>query len=170
MVKCDSMRAISDDFRANSTLFNRIKDQIKNATEMEKMKTRFKFRTIKDRYRVTKKGEDGKFGALHPGDLIVDNINRDLDKVYRSPTQKDFHKSYLGGCLRIIYGDSYEKERHRVMAKYGFESKKQQVLICAPRRMGKTFATALFAIVFCINVPTTEMSIFSPGKRQRIRC
>lgn len=159
---------ISADFQQNSEYFKRIKDQIANATELERRQTSFKFRTIKDRYRVAREGETNKFGAIHPGDIVVDNINRDLDKVYRSPTQKEFHKSYLAACLRIIYGDDYERERHRVMAKYEFESKKQQVLICAPRRMGKTFATALFAIVFCVNVPTTEMSIFSPGKRQSV--
>lgn len=163
-----TMVVISDDFSPGSNYFQRINNQIKNATELDKRRTKFRFRQIKERYKVAKNDNGGDFAMIHPGDIVVDNINRDLNKVYRSPTQKEFHKSYLAACLRIIYGDDYEKERHRVMAKYDFESKKQQVLICAPRRMGKTFATALFAIVFTVNVPGTEMSIFSPGKRQSV--
>lgn len=156
---------VSPDFLPGSTLGSRIRGEMDALDDAERKKVHFKFRSIKDRYRVAAADRQG---ATHPGDMIIDNINRDLNRVYRSATQKEFHKAYLAACLRIIYGDDYEKERHRIMVKYQFESKKQQVLICAPRRMGKTFATALFAVVFCINVPGTEMSIFSPGKRQSV--
>lgn len=75
---------------------------------------------------------------------------------------------FLSTCLRIIYGDDYERERHRVMAKYGFKSKKQQSIICAPRRFGKTFSVAFFTVVVAIVLPDIEISIFSPGKRQSV--
>jgi hypothetical protein len=104
----------------------------------------------------------------HPGDKIIDSINRFLNKLYRSPQQKQFHQAFLASCLRIIYRDDFDKEKHRVMAKYKFKSRKQQVLVCAPRRMGKTFSTAFFCIVFAIILSEVELSIFSPGKRQSV--
>ena len=91
-----------------------------------------------------------------------------LEKQYRSPQQKEFHMAFLASCLRIIYGDDYLKERHRVCAKYMFESKKQQVLVCAPRRMGKTWSVAYLVVVLSIVLSGQEISIFSPGKRQSV--
>lgn len=106
--------------------------------------------------------------STHPGDRKIDAINDFLNRLYRSPQQKIFHKAFLASSLRVIYGDDYEKEKHRVMAKYKFKSRKQQVIVCAPRRMGKTFATAFFCIVFAVLLPGVELSIFSPCKRQSV--
>lgn len=106
--------------------------------------------------------------SSHPGDEVLDSINLYLNKLYRSPQQISFHQAFLASCLRIIYGEDYDKEKHRVMAKYKFKSRKQQVLVCAPRRMGKTFSTAFFCIVFAIIISEVELSIFSPGKRQSV--
>lgn len=156
---------ITGDYDDNSPLYHQITSEIKKREDFVISRKRFKYRSIVDRYKPRGSGGDG---GLHPGDVILDSIMRDLDRVFRSATQKEFHDSYLATCLRIIYGDSYEKERHRVMAKYKFQSKKQSLIVCAPRRMGKTFATALFAIVFSINVPGCEISIFSPGRRQSV--
>ena len=106
--------------------------------------------------------------STHPGDKTLDAINRYLNKLYRSPQQKQFHQAFLASCLRIIYGDDFDREKHRVMAKYGFRSRKQQVLVCAPRRIGKTFSTAYFCIVMAMFISGIEISIFSPGKRQSV--
>lgn len=132
---------------------------------------KFMFRSTLDRYKVSAQDEVDPLlenSNAHPGDIKMDSINLWLNKLYRSPGQKEFHHMFLSTCLRIIYGDDYEKERHRVMAKYKFDSKKQQALICAPRRFGKTFAVSFFAIVVAIVLPEIEISIFSPGKRQSV--
>lgn len=107
--------------------------------------------------------------SSHPGDKVMDQILLFLDKLHRSAQQRIFHKTMLSAFLRIIYGpEEFEKEKHRITAKYGFESRKQQVIICAGRRQGKTFATAYICIVMCIVVSGIEVSIFSPGKRQSV--
>lgn len=132
---------------------------------------RHMFRSTLDRYKVSSQKDIDPLlenANAHPGDVKMDTINTWLNKLYRSPGQKEFHHMFLSTCLRIIYGDDYERERHRVMAKYKFESKKQQALICAPRRFGKTFAVSFFAIVVAIVLPEIEISIFSPGKRQSV--
>lgn len=156
-----------NDFDDDSMLYRTIINEIREGERKKFLTEKYNFRSILDRYKP-KEEDGGSNETLHHGDVTMNMILRDLDRVGRSTTQKEFHHAYLAACLRIIYKEDYEKERHRVMVKYGFESKKQQVLICAPRRMGKTFATALFAIVFSINCPGSEISIFSPGKRQSV--
>jgi hypothetical protein len=103
---------------------------------------------------------------LSDGDSILDTVMQYLDKLYRSDIQKEMHMTFLGSCIRNIYGESYRINRHRVMQKYDLPSRRQNVLVCCPRRIGKTFAVAYFAVVICIVVPNQEISIFSPGKRQ----
>lgn len=98
----------------------------------------------------------------------LDLIYRHLNTLYRSPQQKEFHDAFIASILRIIFGDDYNRERHNVMAKYGFESKKQQVLVCAPRRMGKTWSVAFLMVVVSIVLSGQEISIFSPGRRQSV--
>jgi hypothetical protein len=133
---------------------------------------KMKFRSILERYIPPHRRDHGPTVdleiSIHPGDKKIDAIYRFLERHYRSPQQKEFHKAFLASCLRIIYGKDFLKERHRVMAKYGFESRKQLVLICAPRRMGKTFATAFFTICVALLINEIEVSIFSPGKRQSV--
>lgn len=137
------------------------------------------FRVKKEKYRSMlcyyrppskkrKRGSDIDNDASHPGDKCLDLIFEKLNTLHRSSQQKIFHKTMLASFLRIIYGKSYDAEKHRVMTKYGFESRKQQVIICAPRRMGKTFAVALIMVVMVIVMPEIEISIFSPGKRQSV--
>jgi len=158
---------VHSDFSQNSNYFKKIQAEI-DKTEINNNKRRkLMFRPILNRYKVLNASHN-HVNIISNGDEILDRIYKDLNKVNRSATQKDFHQSFLSSCLRLIYEENYEKERHRVCQKYNFDCKKQQVLICAPRRMGKTFAVALFAIVFAINVPGTEISIFSPGKRQSV--
>ena len=82
--------------------------------------------------------------------MKIDLINKYLNRLHRSKTQKLFHQIFLSTILRLIYKDDYEKERHRVVEKYGFENKKQQAIILAARRLGKSWAVAFFAAVIII--------------------
>lgn len=164
-------------FSSNSELHKRIKSIINYNSEKGKREKRKRYTSLFDKYIPPSKraaGGDEDMMAIsemeyeHPGDRILDTIFMYLNKLHRSTQQKDFHKFMIASFLRIVYGKDFNKEKHRVMAKYQFETRKQQVLICAPRRMGKTFATAFICIVMCIVVPEIEVSIFSPGKRQSV--
>lgn len=154
-----------------SPLFQSLAGDSEVTKAEQEIQKKHMFRSTLDRYKVSQQEKLDPLLAnstAHPGDVKMDTINTWLNKLYRSPGQKEFHHMFLSTCLRIIYADDYEKERHRVMAKYKFESKKQQALICAPRRFGKTFAVSFFAIVVAIVLPEIEISIFSPGKRQSV--
>jgi hypothetical protein len=164
---------VTDMYDTGSSLHVGIKKLIGIGKQSALDELQRKYRNIFSRYTppsITREKEESLVSddSTHPGDKILDSINRFLNKLYRSPQQKSFHKAFLASCLRIIYGKDYDKEKHRVMAKYKFKSRKQQVLVCAPRRMGKTFSTAYFCIVFAIIISGVELSIFSPGKRQSV--
>lgn len=161
---------LREEFRNNSDFYKRMMKRYDEIAETERIIKRKKFRSVIDRYKPPSKRE-GAFlldDKKCKGDFLLDTIYSMLNKLYRSPQQKKFHKSFLASFLRIIYGDEYESEKHRVCKKYGFESRKQQVLICAPRRIGKTWAVAYLVVVASIVLSGTEISIFSPGKRQSV--
>lgn len=164
---------LTDLYRNGSSLHKGMNEIINVGKKTALEELQEKYKSIFDRYvppSIARKEEESLVNnsSDHPGDKIIDSINRFLNKLYRSPQQKQFHRAFLASCLRIIYRDDFDKEKHRVMAKYKFKSRKQQVLVCAPRRMGKTFSTAFFCIVFAIILSEVELSIFSPGKRQSV--
>lgn len=164
------MGYLRDEFKPDSYFKQKLKNEYKEIKDRERIKKKRKFRDIRQRYIPLSKRK-GAFvfdGKKSQGDIKLDRIFKMLDKLYRSPQQKIFHKSFLASFLRIIYKDDYDKEKHRVCAKYGFESRKQQVLVCAPRRMGKTFSVAFLVVVVSIVLSGQEISIFSPGKRQSV--
>jgi hypothetical protein len=172
--------SIKEEFFYDSQFSKNIDNVIKLNTSNNIYNRRKKFRTALAYYMPPgirrKRQRQKNLGSAillsessHPGDKVMDQINLYLDKLHRSSQQRIFHRTMLASFLRIIYGPKeFEKEKHRITAKYGFESRKQQVIICAPRRMGKTFATAYIMIVMCIVISGIEVSIFSPGKRQSV--
>lgn len=153
-------------YRENSSLYRQLIESEEVQQRHLLYTKRRKYQSIIDRYKLVP-SRTQQVSNLD-GDATLERIQLFLNRLYRSPQQKEFHNAFLGACLRIIYGDSFQRERHRVVRKYEFESRKQQVLVCAPRRMGKTFSTAYFAIAMCLNVSGLEISIFSPGKRQSV--
>jgi hypothetical protein len=168
----DTLR-ITDMYNAKSALYKSMNEIINVSKQSALEQLQDMYKSVFERYvpsSVTSQEQDSLVNnfTTHEGDKRMDTINRMLNKLYRSPQQKQFHKAFLASCLRIIYGKEFDKEKHRVVAKYQFKSRKQQVLVCAPRRMGKTFSTAFFCIVFGIVISGVELSIFSPGKRQSV--
>lgn len=157
--------SLIDDFLPGSPLFSRLDQLRQKKAQLQLERKRRMYRPILDRYMPPSRGATT---IENTGDAKLDEIYRMLNRTYRSPQQREFHQAFLGSCLRVIYGAAYDSEKHRIMKKYGFESRKQQVLICAPRRMGKTFATAQFCVVMAVLISGIELSIFSPGKRQSV--
>jgi len=159
------------DFATNSEFHKRIQSIMGYNSEQVLVDKRKRYTSLFNKYIPPSKKEQTTSVPIdyeHPGDRTLNTIFSYLNKLHRSDQQKTFHKFMLASFLRIVYGKDFEQEKHRVMVKYQFETRKQQVLICAPRRMGKTFATAFICIVMCIVVSEIEVSIFSPGKRQSV--
>ena len=88
--------------------------------------------------------------------------------VKRSKHQKQFHEAFLGACARRIYKNEYKANYMRIMEENNWDEIKQEVLVCCPRRFGKTYAVNMFiaAVLWC--VPEIEVLVFSPGKRQSV--
>lgn len=166
-MKCMIVRT---DFDDDSEFVKRIRQVMGINSDVTKQEKRLKYMSLIDRYRPATKGDEtlSDNTSDNAGDKKLGTIFMYLNKLHRSPQQKVFHKFMIASFLRIIYGEDFEKQKHRVMKKYQFETRKQQVLICAPRRMGKTFATAFITIVMCVVMSDIEVSIFSPGKRQSV--
>lgn len=99
-------------------------------------------------------------------EALENTLNR-LDNWYpRSNDQRQFHKAFIIACLPKIFGDELTRNLHWLSKRYGFTQLRPDVLICTPRRRGKTMATALFEAAYTYSQPEPESSIFSPGRRQ----
>jgi phage terminase large subunit-like protein len=102
-----------------------------------------------------------------PGDAQVAKLLRTLDGLgyERTPTQKSFHREFLGACLQSVYGADFTRFRDRILAENGLESAHTEVLVCTPRRFGKTTSVALFCAAMLLSVDEAWISVFSTGQR-----
>ena len=104
------------------------------------------------------------------GDERLKRLNDTLaafdEKGYRrSSGQKLFHKAFICASLKKIYGDDLDRNLVRLMKEYDLDELKNDVIVCTPRRFGKTTAVALFVASYLISQPDAEISIYSTGRR-----
>ena len=96
-------------------------------------------------------------------------LERTLDGfpgMARLGAQKRFHRAFTAACLPIIYGhQDFEKHRDRILATAGLERVETEVLICTPRRWGKTTSVAMFCAALLCSVEDMWISCFSTGQR-----
>ena len=151
-------------FKINSNFHKAILKKMDEEKQKKNLSLKRKFYCISERY--LPENHENRNNLDHVGDVKIDMINKHLGRLYRSKTQKEFHQIFLSTCLRLIYEDDYERERHRVVEKYKFPTKKQNAIVLAARRLGKSFAVALFAAVLIVVLDEIEISIFSASKRQ----
>lgn len=99
-------------------------------------------------------------------DMLIDALNR-LDELgyARSATQKLFHKAFIVAVLKQLYGRDIHRHVGRLMKRFDVTEIRPDVIVCAIRRAGKTFAVALFAAAFILTQPGTVMNIYSTCKR-----
>lgn len=100
---------------------------------------------------------------------LVEALNK-FDKVEdgkkkRSNGQRLMHKAFLGACLKKIYGEDLYKNLAQLTREYELDELRQEVIVTTPRRMGKTYATAMFAAAALYALPKIEIAIYSPGRR-----
>lgn len=79
--------------------------------------------------------------------------------------QARFFRSYAFACAPLIFGDSWETEYLDFYRKYGINRVRQQVLDITPRRFGKTWIIAMFALSLIWVVPNLKICIFSTNQR-----
>jgi hypothetical protein len=84
----------------------------------------------------------------------------------RSESQVEFHKAFIDANLPHIYGVSdFERYRERILRERGVASMQYEILVCTPRRWGKTTSVAMFIAAALYCVPNTWISCFSTGQR-----
>jgi len=103
------------------------------------------------------------------GDLVVAQINHILanfEGFKRSPAQENFHRAMIIANLPHIYGISdFEKYRERLLKDFQVDDLQQELLICCPRRFGKTVSVAMFVAALLYAVDDSWISCFSTGQR-----
>jgi len=94
------------------------------------------------------------------GSFVIDG------KTIRSNPQKDFHKAFVNACLPHIYSATeFEQHKERILKERGLDEMQPEVLVCCPRRCGKTTAVAMFIAAMLYVCPEAWISCFSTGQR-----
>lgn len=105
----------------------------------------------------------------HKLKALVKTLNRFDEilkgKYLRSKGQRTFHKAFIGACLRKIFGTDIYRNLSRLLVEYDLDELRSDVIICTPRRFGKTMSVALFVAAYILTQPDAEISIFSTGRR-----
>ena len=106
---------------------------------------------------------------LQRGHAICDSIREHfeaLDRILpRSAEQIDVHEAMLGASTGIIYGDVMNTREVEVIKYNSFKATLNNLLLSAPRRLGKTFAIAMAVAVFFLCIPNVKFVIVSQAKR-----
>ena len=76
------------------------------------------------------------------------------------------HENTLLVQVRHLYKDEFDASFARILAENGWDQARQEIMICCPRRFGKTWATAMYVAAYLYAIPSCELCIFSPSRRQ----
>lgn len=101
------------------------------------------------------------------GSAVLQRLYKALDSfgLTRTSGQRRFHDEFIKASLPHIYGKQFENNKERIMKEFGMNKMAQEVLICTPRRFGKTTSCAMFCAAMALEVPNIHISIFSTGQR-----
>lgn len=83
----------------------------------------------------------------------------------RSSHQRQFHEAFIAACLPQIYGADLDKNLVRILRENNMEEIRCEIMVCCPRRWGKTMAVALYAAAYLWSQPDAEVLIYSIAKR-----
>lgn len=96
----------------------------------------------------------------------LENAIRKLDRKHHFfAAQKIFHRAYTVAMLSFIFGPEVHRYMSFLMDKYKVTEIRDDVLVIATRRIGKTFATAAYAAALAATQPGITINIFSTGQR-----
>lgn len=71
----------------------------------------------------------------------------------RSTHQREFHSSMMAACARHIFKDEFTDNFVRILQDNGWQEARQEVMICCPRRFGKTFAVGMYCAAYLYAIP-----------------
>lgn len=74
--------------------------------------------------------------------------------------------TFLFACLPLLYGETWQENKARVLAEWGNKKElRQYVIVSMARRNGKTFVSSGAMVSLLIAVPKIKLVIFSTCKR-----
>lgn len=88
-----------------------------------------------------------------------------MEGFRRNLMQRKAHENYIQASLRIIMGKDFVNNVGRLRQMYRLKHLRQEALVAAPRRFGKTFSTAMFCAVMMIAIGLVTIACFSTGRR-----
>lgn len=144
-----SLRALKDDKK-------RYESKLKAELDLKPLHEQYTEKS----YMATDNNGDMRLEAL------IETLNL-LDTVgfKRSASQRKFHQQYIMACLKKIYGKDLARNMEKILKRWGLDEIRSDVIICTPRRWGKTFSVALFVAAYIWSQPGCEVSIYSTGRR-----
>ena len=101
------------------------------------------------------------------GDIELRLLRKTLDELgyERTLTQKQFHNNFISASLHSIYGEDFYRYQTRILAEHELEEACTEVLVCTPRRFGKTTSVSMFIAAMLWSVSEAWISVFSTGQR-----
>lgn len=123
-------------------------------------------RTIPDRFQQTKTRSMER--SERSGDKLVAQV-KDMFMngfgVKWSDDQIRVFNAMLMTALPLLYGDTWNEEKGRVLKEWGQKRQNMYALVNMARRNGKTFSTSGAAAALFLCVPHIKIAIFSTCKR-----
>jgi hypothetical protein len=107
----------------------------------------------------------GSSGVLQLKTLItlLDHLGK--NKYIRTQVQRDIHKGMVGAVVPRLFMNDTESTLQKALRDNNIQKTKQQFMVLAGRRVGKTIATSLFVSAYLLSVPSCNICVFSTGKR-----
>lgn len=106
------------------------------------------------------------------GDEILNDIMRTLNefsngvtKFVPRPNQRQLVYQIIGSCIPFIYGEDLTAAKRRILKLLKIKELREQLLILAPRRVGKTTCIAWVCGTLMICVPFIDIASISVAKR-----
>jgi len=111
-------------------------------------------------------GVTKKRSPLDDGNEVIRKLQEKLNTFNRSELQKQMHEVMIKCCNKIIFGnETVVRWEALIRQKYKWKDMRQEQIITAPRRFGKTYAVAMFVVALALAKPGVEISIFYTGAR-----
>lgn len=115
----------------------------------------------------TEKNIDDAYGdALFT--KIVNSVNefgKGKNKITLRVDQRIMFAHSMGALLPLIYGKTLDANKERLLKMLGLKKIRQELIILAQRRAGKTYFVAMLLAALMIYMPKVEIAVFGLAKR-----
>ena len=105
---------------------------------------------------------------VNAGDALVARVREIFYKgmgLKWSEVQQRIFEAFLFTCLPLIYGESWQENKTRVLEEWDKEKAYYYTLVNMARRNGKTFSVSGSAAALLLAVPHVKIAIFSTCQR-----